>query len=179
LTRFATSIAPSDKDNVPIPADGETVEIHVGHASYAVRIIDKPFYAADHPSSDENNVESIEPVETQVGSCLVSLLDAAATGQKVAADGSIVLAPRGVVTDDTPKLYLSDGEVLLTDLRADLIAKGMRAEYRAQSGYSQLVVNNKVVVKRQQEGGRMSIEGPLCEDFYIVRSVIFNQYVNL
>jgi hypothetical protein len=74
---------------------------------------------------------------------------------------------------------VSDGEVLLTDLRAELIAQGMKAEYSAHSGYSQLVVNGKIVVKKDQDGGRMHVEGPLCEDFYTVRSFVCGQYVNL
>jgi hypothetical protein len=55
----------------------------------------------------------------------------------------------------------------------------MKAVYSAHSGYSQLVVNGKIVVKKDQDGGRMHVEGPLCEDFYTVRSFVCGQYVNL
>ena len=51
--------------------------------------------------------------------------------------------------------------------------------FSAQQGYSQLVVNGKVVVKKDQDSGRMDVEGPLCEDFFTVRSVVCSQYVTL
>lgn len=49
----------------------------------------------------------------------------------------------------------------------------------AHVGYSQLVVNGKIVVKKDQETGALDIEGPLCEDFYSVRSIVCGQYVTL
>jgi Cleavage and polyadenylation factor 2 C-terminal len=67
-------------------------------------------------------------------------------------------------------------------LRAELIALGMKAEYSAHTGYSQLVINSKIVLKKEQKQdgvGRMYIEGPLCEDFYTVRSIMCGQFVVL
>ena len=48
-----------------------------------------------------------------------------------------------------------------------------------RSGFSQLVVNGKVIVKKDQDSGRMNVEGPLCEDFFTVRAVVCGQYVSL
>lgn len=178
LAKAAQSFATGSKD-VPTPSDGETVELAVGHAAYAVRLIDTPFQTQEKKEASESPPEPIEPFESKLGVCTVSVLDLVATGQKVALDGSLVLAPRQVSSEDTPNIHLSDGDVLLTDLRAELIAQGMKAEYSAHAGYSQLVANGKIVVKKDQDTGKMEIEGPLCEDFYTVRSVLCSQYVTL
>jgi hypothetical protein len=69
--------------------------------------------------------------------------------------------------------------VLLTDLRAEMTAQGMKAEYSAHAGYSKLLVNGKVVVTKAQDSGQIAVEGPLCEDFYTVRSVVCGQYITL
>ena len=60
----------------------------------------------------------------------MSLVDFVATGKKWAVDGSIVLAPRLQKSSlKQPSFMLSTREVLLTDLRAEVIALGMKAEY--------------------------------------------------
>ncbi|CAB9501905.1 Probable cleavage and polyadenylation specificity factor subunit 2 [Seminavis robusta] len=186
LAEAAQTFATDRGSRVRTPSDGEVVELNVGHAAYSARLIDTPFQTREEKVYNaENGIEPLEPVEpfeTKVGSCTVSLLDAVATGQKVALDGSIVLAPLPVSIESAmkhPPTYISDGEVLLTDLRAELIAQGMKAEYSAQAGYSQLVVNGKVIVRKEQDSGRLDLEGPLCEDFYSVRAVICGQYVTL
>lgn len=115
--------------DVPMPSDTETVELEVGHAAYSVRLIATPFRSDNEMELDEEPPEPIELHEAKLGACTVSLLDYVATGQKVALDGSIVLAPRSV-SSVQPSLYISDGEVLLTDLSAELIAQGMKAVYR-------------------------------------------------
>ena len=74
----------------------------------------------------------MEPQEAKIGDCTVSLVDYVATGKKWAVDGSIVLAPRRrqlVNSLKQPSLMLSTREVLLTDLRAEVTALGMKAEY--------------------------------------------------
>jgi cleavage and polyadenylation specificity factor subunit 2 len=164
---------------VQTPSDFETVELDVGHAAYSVRLIDAPYASRDEKQADNAEPpEPIEPYEAKLGACTVSLLDYVATGQRVALDGSIVLAPRAK-SSKPPSIYLSDGEVLLTDLRSELIAQGMKAEYSAHTGYSQLVVNSKIVVRKDQDSGKVDVEGPLCEDFFTVRSVVCGQYVTL
>jgi Cleavage and polyadenylation factor 2 C-terminal len=181
LAEAAKSFATGSK-NVLTPSDGETAELAVGHAAYGVRLIDTPYQTIEDKEAADSMPETIEPFEAKLGVCNVSLVDCVATGQKVALDGSIVLAPRCMLSsDDTPSIYLSDGEILLTDLRAELIALGMKAEYSAHAGYSQLVVNGKIVVRKehQDDVGRMHVEGPLCEDFYAVRSIVCGQYVTL
>ena len=51
--------------------------------------------------------------------------------------------------------------------------------HSALSGYSQLVVNGKIYVRKDNATGRLDVEGPLCDDFYAVRSVVCGQYVTI
>lgn len=113
-----------------VPADGETVRLTVGHAAYSVRLIDTPYLARDEREGGEEPPAAVEPHEAKIGDCTVSLVDYVATGKKWAVDGSVVLAPRAhKSTLKQPSLMLSTREVLLTDLRAEVIGLGMKAEY--------------------------------------------------
>ncbi len=161
------------------PCDAETAELNVGHAAYSVRLIATPYRTPEDRIHEEEPPEPVELHEAELGACTVSYLDYVATGQRVALDGSIVLAPRKTKSSNQSSIYLSDGEVLLTDLRTDLIAQGMKAEYSTHSGFARLVINGKVIVKKDKETGRIHVEGPLCEDFFTVRSVVCAQYVTL
>jgi hypothetical protein len=149
------------------PSDGDTAELSVGHAAYSVRLIDTPYLSKEEVAAKEEDAEPPipeEPFEAQLGECTVSLFDCIATGKKVALDGSIVLAPRAVSkTNLVPprNVFVCNGEVLLTDLRAELIAEGMKADYKARLGYAQLVVNGKIVVKKKLDSGKIDVEG-LC-----------------
>jgi hypothetical protein len=161
--------------------DGETVKLSVGHAAYKVRLVDTPYLTKEEKLDvAEKEIESVETYEAKIGDCTVSLVDFVATGKKWAVDGSIVLAPRRhQSTLNQPSLMLSTKEVLLTDLRAEVTALGMKAEYGALSGYSQLVVNGKIIVRKDNATGKLHVEGPLCSDFYSVRSVVCGQYVTI
>ena len=119
------------------PSDGETVQLTVGHAAYGVRLIDTPYLTQEEKEEMElagkEDIEPIEaPFEAKIGECTVSLVDFVATGKKWAVDGSIVLAPRRKLEESSlkqPSLMISTREVLLTDLRAEVTALGMKAEY--------------------------------------------------
>lgn len=114
---------------ISMPSDAQTVGLEVGHAAYSVRLIAKPFQTSENAGKNDEPSEPVELYEAKLGACMISMVDYVATGQKVAVDGSIVLAPRSTPSAK-PSIYVSDGEVLLTDLRAELIAQGMKAEYR-------------------------------------------------
>lgn len=179
------------------PSDGETTELSVGHAAYSVRLIDTPYVSKEERESgvvatvsSSSSLEDlsnapVEPFEAKMGECTVSVLDCVATGKRVAADGSIVLAPHRTSEHSRhhhhhqPTVMISDGDVLLTDLRSEIIAQGMKAEYSAHSGYSQLIINGKILVRKDQASGNINVEGPLCEDYFAVRSVVCAQYVTL
>jgi len=166
------------------PEDMEITQLSVGHAAYSVRLIDTPYISKEEKSAmDEEGEEEAqmqEPFEAKMGDCTVSILNCVATGQKVAADGSIVLAPRLALKHARrPNIMLSDGEVLLTDLRSEIIAQGIKAEYSAHTGYSQLILNGKIIVRKDQASGKILVEGPLCQDFFTVRSIVCGQYATL
>uniref|UniRef100_A0A7S1FYW9 Cleavage and polyadenylation specificity factor subunit 2 n=1 Tax=Corethron hystrix TaxID=216773 RepID=A0A7S1FYW9_9STRA len=182
---------------VHAPADGRPATLNVWKAAYGVRLVDEPYVppaqtaddGAEHKTDKEEGApppEMSAMQEAKMGDYTVSLVHCVATGKKVAADGSIVLAPVPVARDEAsgvvlnrPTVMLSHGDVLLTDLRSQVIAQGMKARYSAHTGYQQLVVNGKIVVRRDQKTGKIDIEGPLCEDFYKVRAVVHSQYVIL
>eukprot|EP00536_Pseudo-nitzschia_multiseries_P006857 jgi/Psemu1/193992/e_gw1.151.72.1 len=196
LADAAQGFIVSREEPVRTPSDAETVELKVGHSAYPARLVATPFRTKEERLAEEEVPDPIELAETKIGACTVSLLDFVMTGQKVALDGSIVIAPKNNRSRSSkapvsiferererPPVYVSDGEVLLTDLRTELIAQhGMKAEYSAHTGYSQLIVNGRIVVKKWSDGdkaGKIDVEGPLCEDFFAVRSVVCGQYVTL
>lgn len=167
LAEAASSLTMSGK-TVHTPSDGETIELPVGHAAYAARII--------HPPDSNTAAESSRGCN--LGHCVIRRLDTVATGQRVANDGSTVLSPVSL-SESGQFFYLSDGEVLLLDLRSDLIASGMKAEYSSHAGYTKLVVNGKVVVKRFSETALIEIGGPVSQDFFIVRSLVCGLFSTL
>lgn len=206
LADAAKGFVVSQQDPVLTPKDLQTVELRVGHHAYPARLVATPFRTKEERMAEETVPDPIELVETKIGGCTVTMLDFVMTGQKVALDGSIVIAPKNTSTLSTsakqvsifeqerqrPPVYVSDGEVLLTDLRTELIAQhGMKAEYSAHPDYSQLLVNGRIVVKKwndtaadgdedkNKKAGEIDVEGPLCEDFFTVRRVVCNQYVTL
>lgn len=187
VTLLANSVKSyiTGNNSVLTPSNVESAELDVGHAAYSVRLINTPYISPEEMAKREEGDDlpaPYEPFEAQLGEYTVSLFDCVANGQKVATDGSVVLAPRPfskTTEKEQPTIFVSNGEVLLTDLRAELIAEGMKADYSTRPGYAQLVVNGKVIVKKDQESGKFDIEGPLCEDFYKIRSVVCGQFVTL
>lgn len=121
------------------PADGETVQLTIGHAAYSVRLVNTPYMSQSEKEAIElvgKEIEPVEPYEAKIGDCSVSLVDFVATGKKWAVDGSVVLAPRLQKSSslNQSSLMLSTREVLLTDLRAEVTALGMKAEYGCVKG---------------------------------------------
>jgi len=112
------------RGSILAPTDGQTVELSVGHAAYSVRLVDTPYLTREE-EQEGGDLPSFEPYEAKVGECTVSLLDCVATGKIVKSDGSIVLAHRS--SSDKRKRHrnvmISNGDVLLTDLRIKVIAK--------------------------------------------------------
>ena len=181
----------SAKNTVHIPTDGEMVEIDVGHAAYPARLVDIPYQSraerlAAAQGGDGNVAKLPLRKELRIGEYTVSLIDSIATGQQVKDGGMHVLAPRPLLPDSdtykdalrTKNVMISDGDILLTDLRSDIIAQGLKAEYSTHVGYQQLIVNSKIVLRRR-DGGRIQIEGPLCEDFFSVRRILCSHYITL
>jgi hypothetical protein len=134
LADAVRSISLGDRGSIFAPTDRESIELSVGHAAYSVRLIDTPYMTQEEKEAleeDGEEIPSVEPHEAKVGECTVSLMDCIANGHRAVADNSIVLAPRRFpASNQHSAVMLSDGEVLLTDLRSEVIAQGMKAEYR-------------------------------------------------
>ena len=65
------------------------------------------------------------------------------------------------------------GDVQLSELKARLATAGIGAEFSS----GQLVCGNRVVVKRKgPEEDELTLEGPLCDDFFMVREALYAQY---
>lgn len=62
-------------------------------------------------------------------------------------------------------------ELKLSDFKQVLVKNGIQAEFH--SGV--LYVNNKVCV-RKNEAGRINLEGTICEDYFKVRQLLYEQY---
>eukprot|EP00123_Amoebidium_parasiticum_P004483 comp15786_c0_seq2/m.13030 comp15786_c0_seq2/g.13030 ORF comp15786_c0_seq2/g.13030 comp15786_c0_seq2/m.13030 type:complete len:291 (-) comp15786_c0_seq2:287-1159(-) len=63
------------------------------------------------------------------------------------------------------------GEVVLPTMRKALAAKGIRAEFVG----GVLVCDDIIAVKKGPEG-QVTLEGPLCESYFKVRSILYGQY---
>jgi hypothetical protein len=132
VTLLVEAVRSHSSEPVQAPSDGETAELNVGHAAYSVRLIETPYQLPEDIAEGSEPSNPKELFEAQLGECTVSRFDFVATGKKVALDGSIVLAPRmgEEALKNRPSIYVSSGDVLLTDLRAEIIAQGMKASYR-------------------------------------------------
>ena len=172
---------PSQNVHFPIE-NGKAMELKVGHAAYPVRLLDTPLLT----SEDEESPSTLEPYEAKMGDCTVRLLDCVATGKIVKEDKAIVLAPStSNKKRKKPSYLVSDGTVLLTDLRSEFIARGMKADYTVHPDVTQILVNGRILVQKQNSNENESnddtihVEGPLCQDFYTVRQIVSSQYITL
>lgn len=64
------------------------------------------------------------------------------------------------------------GDVKLSELKAALAKKGISAEFVAGS----LVCAASILVRRTDDDTGLVLEGPLSDDFYTVRSILYGQY---
>lgn len=67
---------------------------------------------------------------------------------------------------------LCAGDVKLSELKAELSKRGISVEFSAGS----LVCAGSVLVRRTEDDSGLVLEGPLSENFYTVRSVLYGQY---
>ncbi len=70
-----------------------------------------------------------------------------------------------------PAVFVSFGDVQLTQLSTSLRRAGMSVSFAA----ARIVVNDKVIVSKDKDG-KLNLEGPLGDDFFAVRRVVYNQY---
>jgi trimeric autotransporter adhesin len=74
------------------------------------------------------------------------------------------------------------GDVRLSELRQALAAAGVAAEFRAAAGGAAaagggvLACAGGVRVRRDRAGGELLVEGPLCDEYFRVREVLYASY---
>ena len=71
-----------------------------------------------------------------------------------------------------PMPYVCVGDVKLSELKAALAEKGISSDFLG----GQLVCSGAVTVKRGADDGGLLLEGPLSQEYYNVRSVLYSQY---
>ncbi|CAG5133239.1 unnamed protein product, partial [Candidula unifasciata] len=76
--------------------------------------------------------------------------------------------PPSLVPPHTPVFI---NEPKLSDLKIVLISAGVQCEFAG----GRLVCNNQVAVRRDA-GGKMKLEGTLCEDYFKIRELLYQQY---
>lgn len=64
------------------------------------------------------------------------------------------------------------GSVQLSEVKSALAKAGFVSEFRA----GKLVIGGMLVVKRDGPEGQLVLEGPLCDDYFKVRDVVYGQY---
>lgn len=64
-------------------------------------------------------------------------------------------------------------ELKLSGFKQVLLNNGIRAEFLD----GVLYCNDKVTVRRRQETGTIHLEGTLCDDYYKIRDLLYNQYI--
>ena len=64
------------------------------------------------------------------------------------------------------------GDVKLSELKAALTKKGISADFSAGS----LICAGSILVRRTDDDSGLVLEGPLSDDFYTVRSILYGEY---
>ena len=64
------------------------------------------------------------------------------------------------------------GDVKLSELKAALSKRGISAEFLAGS----LICAGSILVRRTDDDTGLVLEGPLSDDFYTVRSILYGEY---
>ena len=70
-----------------------------------------------------------------------------------------------------PAVFVSFGEVQLTQLSSAFKKAGMATSFAA----AKLTVNDSIEVTKDKDG-QIKIEGPLSEDYFAVRNVVYKQF---
>jgi cleavage and polyadenylation specificity factor subunit 2 len=90
-------------------------------------------------------------------------------------DGAPVLrAPSSDEQTGHPAVFASFGDVQLTQLSTALRRAGMSTVF----ANARVTVNDKIVLTKDKDG-RLSIDGPLGDDFYAVRTIVYKQFTVL
>mmetsp|Transcript_7944 Transcript_7944/g.15974 ORF Transcript_7944/g.15974 Transcript_7944/m.15974 type:complete len:960 (-) Transcript_7944:58-2937(-) len=192
LMLLANAVRPTttNKDSVYTPTPGELLDLNVGSAAFSVRLVEEPYVSNPEEYSEDFDFSTLtgqKQVEATLGNYTVSLVDSVANGKKTKGEGNLVFAPKLATSSSSkdalnkPTVMLSNGDVLLTDLRSEFLDREMKAEYsvNAEEDFQSLLVNGSIVIRRDGKTGHLTVEGPLCEDWFTCRAVLYSQYVML
>lgn len=64
------------------------------------------------------------------------------------------------------------GDVKLSNLRKALGEKGISADFQG----GMLVCQSQILVKVLPRAGHLTLEGPICGDYYRIRDIMYSQY---
>jgi len=161
-TRHLEQFARKSKcHQVYTPCPGEAVHISLDNTTIEAKLQEGLFRMADFQS---------------VGSYEVAAIEAKMERQNDY-NNIPVLHPLSD-DEDTPQrtpVFLRVGDIVLPALKAQLIEAGISAQFKGDMRGGKLICNGSVVVKKT-ENNRVLIEGPLCDDYFTVRSVIYSQF---
>ena len=150
---------------VATPADGESADASPGAASFRVALSDAVLEAASLTACG--------------GGAAAGWMDAVLEAPR--SDGDpwrAVVPPPDTASDALPAAGALIGDVRLSDLRLALGAAGVRAVFAAGGGA--LVCGGRVVVRKPAAtaagAAEVTVEGPLCAEFYAVRDVLLAQF---
>jgi len=160
---------------VLIPSDGEVVEVSLDTKMFDIAM-------------DQALVTNLRT--KHVGDYEVSFLDAeVGGGDSAPLSGSMSVSTEDVHvlrrrSDAGPRSHapvlISLGDVLLTDetMQKELEDAGVTVEFRVDSEGARLTCNGKVVIRRTKDSG-ISLEGPLSDDYFKVRKVVYSRFTTV
>lgn len=169
LAEYCRTSMSMPPDAIHTPAQGDTVDVTKEGHIYQARIKDSLVSSLNFFKVRDSELAWIE------ADVRVEEAEAAQAAQR-AVRGDLV--PTLDVPRGAPELLEHDtvfvGEPKLSDLKLVLQQRGMTAEFSGGI----LIVNGQVALVKT-EGGKLLLEGCMCEDYYKVRELLYGQYAIL
>ena len=162
LAALAASVAgDGGAGTVATPADGDTADASAGAASFRVALSDAALASVSLTpcggGAEAGWLDAVLAPPAAPGEALAALPAA----ERAAARGGALV-----------------GDVRLSDLRAALGAAGVPSAFAAGGGA--LVCAGRVVVRRSAPAAaaaqELVVEGPLCDEYFVVRDVLYKQF---
>ncbi|KAK9816483.1 hypothetical protein WJX72_000827 [[Myrmecia] bisecta] len=155
LQDHCTAELRSVRTRVHAPRPLETVNVSPGCSSFQVVLSDQLVSSIHMRAMGDYELSWLDGV--------VGATEAGLVPELKAADDSV---------NETTQGGIFVGDVRLSELKAALAEKGIAAEFYN----AMLVCQGPVTIKRQAQDGELVLEGPLCEEYYKIREVVYGQY---
>lgn len=135
--------------------------------------------AAAAAAANGEHFEAAAAADAVEGASAAAAAAAGGGGEAMDVDGSAALddaaaaavAAAAAAVGDHGGIFI--GDVKLSEVKQALAAVGVPSEFRPGG---RLVVGGSLVVRRDGPEGQLLMEGPLCEDYFKVRDVVYSQY---